>query len=270
VWLLVGVALRFATPGQAAFAQGDLEGRVLSSDRAPIRSAEILFTQLGRATTSDSLGRFAVRDLPSRDHLVVIRAVGFKPDTLTVAIREQQIVVRDFILQRFVAALGEVRVTGEATSPKLAGFDARRKQGIGHFIDRAMLEKMENRSTAGVLSTIPGLAVWHGTGVNAWAYSTRGISSNKCAFCKSSIFELLDKADIEHGARPACYMDVYVDGALVFQYGMTPPQSLFNINSIPPDQIAAIESYSSSAQIPAQYNRTSSTGCGVLIIWTRI
>ena len=64
-------------------------------------------------------------------------------------------------------------------------------------------------------------------------------------------------------------MDVYLDGALVYQYGMTSPQYLFDVNTIPPEQIAAIEIYSSASQIPAQYNRTSSAECGVLLIWTR-
>jgi carboxypeptidase family protein len=254
----------------SAAAQGDLEGRVISTEGTPIRAAEILILQLNRAITTDSLGRFVVRDLPSRDHRIVIRAVGFRPDTVTVAIQEQQVVVRDFALSRTVAALGEVRVTGEASSPKLAGFDARRRQGIGHFIDRPMLEKMQGRSTAAVLSTLPGMAVWHGTGLMAWAYSTRGSFANSCAFCKLTIDSLLNGYDVQRGARPACYMDVYVDGALVYQYGTRPPQDLFNINSIPPDQILGIESYVSTAQIPAQFNRTSTAGCGVLIIWTRI
>ena len=39
--------------------------------------------------------------------------------------------------------------------------------------------------------------------------------------------------------------------------------------SIPPAQIEAIEVYTSAAQIPAQFNKTSN-GCGVMVIWTRI
>jgi hypothetical protein len=63
-------------------------------------------------------------------------------------------------------------------------------------------------------------------------------------------------------------MDVYVDGALVYQYGINPPMPLFNVNSLPPDQIEAVEVYTSAVQIPAQFN-TAGSGCGVLVIWTR-
>jgi hypothetical protein len=64
-------------------------------------------------------------------------------------------------------------------------------------------------------------------------------------------------------------MDVYLDGSLVYQYGNTPPQPLFNMNDLAPSSIEGIEVYSSTSQVPAAYNRTSS-GCGVVLIWTRI
>ena len=63
-------------------------------------------------------------------------------------------------------------------------------------------------------------------------------------------------------------MDVYVDGTQVYQYGVKPPMPLFNVNSIPPEQIEGIEAYSSASQVPVRFNKTGS-GCGVLVIWTR-
>ncbi len=63
-------------------------------------------------------------------------------------------------------------------------------------------------------------------------------------------------------------MDVYVDGALAFDSTQA-ENGLFDVNSIPPAQIEAIEVYTSAAQIPAQFNKTSN-GCGVMVIWTRI
>jgi hypothetical protein len=43
---------------------------------------------------------------------------------------------------------------------------------------------------------------------------------------------------------------------------------LFNLNSISPSEIQAIEVYSVPSQIPPQYNKTSG-GCGVMLVWTR-
>ena len=63
-------------------------------------------------------------------------------------------------------------------------------------------------------------------------------------------------------------MDVYLDGILIWDEGQR-QQGLFDINSLDLGAIEGIEVYTSAAQIPAQYNRTSH-GCGVLLIWTRI
>jgi hypothetical protein len=70
------------------------------------------------------------------------------------------------------------------------------------------------------------------------------------------------------GARPACYVDVYIDGVIVFN-SAHPEAGLFDVNTMRPESVEAIEVYSSAAQIPARFNR-SSGGCGVMLIWTRI
>lgn len=42
----------------------------------------------------------------------------------------------------------------------------------------------------------------------------------------------------------------------------------FDLIAPPPEQIAAIEAYPGGATVPAQW-RTSSSGCGVIVVWTR-
>ena len=67
------------------------------------------------------------------------------------------------------------------------------------------------------------------------------------------------------GALPACYSDVYMDGVLV--YGGS-GSDLFDLNSLMPQMLEAIEFYASGSYVPAEYNRQGST-CGVLLFWTR-
>ena len=43
---------------------------------------------------------------------------------------------------------------------------------------------------------------------------------------------------------------------------------LFNLNTLNPQHIEAIEVYTSAAQIPTQFIRTGKD-CGVMAIWTR-
>jgi hypothetical protein len=150
---------------------------------------------------------------------------------------------------------------------KLAGFEERKALGIGHFVDRELLAKDENRRLGDVLaSNVPGLTIHRGSGMKSWAASGRATSGGKCAFCQPSRANL-DRADRAAGAPAACYMDIYLDGALVFNSAAT-QVPLFNLNSLHPNEIDAVEVYTSTAQIPAQYNRTAG-GCGVMLIWTR-
>lgn len=164
-------------------------------------------------------------------------------------------------------------VTTKAVPPeetgKMSQFYSRKKMGIGRFVDRVTIAKWEGRRTAELLETVGGMQIKRG-GMRAWVANGRA-SDVACAFCQAvDINELINPADFSSGARPACYMDVYLDGVLHFQYGMRPAQPLFDVNSIEPSSLEGIEVYSGTAQIPAQYNTQLSSGCGVLLIWTRV
>lgn len=264
-------AMVFTLP-RAASAQGDLIGRVMAEGPArALAGAEVRLPRAGRVATSDSLGGFQFLDLPAGPQLVEIRLAGFRTDSVTVDIPPLQSLVRDFVLSRPSQALAEVRVSGQArpTALGLAGFDARRQQGIGSFLDRDQLAKLENRSMTMIFASVPGLSVMHGTGTRGWAYSTRSVTTGRSVFSGATgPCDGLDTADCEAGARPHCYMDVYVNGALVYAHDRPSPMPLFDLSSIPAAQIEGVEVYSSAAQVPSEYNRTGAA-CGVVLIWTR-
>ncbi len=75
----------------------------------------------------------------------------------------------------------------------------------------------------------------------------------------------LSKRPAPIGAPDACYMSVYLDGALMWRSGSrsTPP----DLDSFPLHQLAAIEVFRSASEMPAQFN--SDAACGVLSMWTR-
>ena len=67
----------------------------------------------------------------------------------------------------------------------------------------------------------------------------------------------------------ACYSDVYLNGILIYDSSeRAPPMPLFNLNSMNPAEVEAIEVYTSAARIPVQYIKTSG-GCAVILIWSR-
>jgi hypothetical protein len=252
-----------------SWAQGEIDGRVVAADsgRPPIQGVEASIAKIGRNVLSDSSGRFRLKDVPPGEHLVVLRAFGFKAESSKVFVNRDEVVSWDVVLTRTVGAVLPERVVEAAAArppAKLVEFIERQRMGSGHFITRKDLEKAEGgmRLTGDVISTIPGVWARRG-GSKIWIASGRTRSTG-CAFCRT---QPLNRADSAAGARPACYMDVYVDGAQVYD-SRSPETGLFDVNTVPPDNIAGIEIYTSAVQIPVKYNKTSG-GCGVLLIWTR-
>ena len=236
----------------AASAQGSISGRVLAdSTRAPVAGAEIFLRGTTRVVTTDSAGKYSLRDLPRGVITLITRAVGFTPDSLRAEVFDDESVSRDVILKRSVTTLGEVRVREAAPAlvpAKLMAFEERRKAVAGgHFLDSTVIVKWENRKAGDLLSTVSGVDIQRQQGA-AYLTGSRATQSMRSG----------------PSARPVpCFMDVYLDGTPV---ALT--NTMFDINSISLVHVAAIEVYSSAANIPPQYNRTSS-GCGVVLLWTK-
>jgi len=259
-------------------AQGEITGRVLAADsgRPPVVGAEVSIARAQKRALTDSSGRFRLRDVPVGEHLVMLRAIGFAAESSKVMINPDESVSMELVLRRTTGTVLPERVVSAPESrpepAKLAEFAERRATGVGHFLTREQLEKAEGgkRQTGDVISQIPGVRVRRG-GNKIWVASARTPKVETCAFCPATIdtsaSSSLNAADFSAGARPACYMDVYVDGVMVFD-SRYPGNGLFDINTISPEHIAGIEVYSSALQVPAKYNRTGSS-CGVVLIWTR-
>lgn len=269
-WVAAVAGAIFIVPVRSD-AQAELAGSVLGvgETRVGIASAIIDAAGIGIRAVTDSAGRFRLTQLPAGTHRIVIRALGFAAETVHVTFAEGESLFRDFLLRPKLTTLDEVRV--EAAEPsrvpaKLVGFYERRRVGIGRFLDRDAIARFENRRTGDMLSMLPGITIRTGRS-KAWASGGRGLGTNQGAFAKEPKTAVLDGSDIAAGAQLACYMDVYLDGALVYNSSarLVP---LFDVNSIQPSEIEAVEVYAGAAQTPAQYNRTSG-GCGVLLIWTR-
>ena len=285
-WRVAAIALAYTLAHQSApsvvFAQAELQGRVLDeSARRPIAKAQVAIPRFNIGVTTDSLGRYRLERIPRGEHLVVTRAVGYRPDSTTTVFDGDEALVGDVVLK---VALNELPTVAIRANSKpipfghMAAFEERRANGIGRFLDRDLFAKNENRRLAEVLaSNVPGMTIHRGSGSKAWAATARSASTAKCAFCPTKRSDILDPADAAAGAPIACYSDVYLNGIIVYNSATgssssgtraPPPAPLFDLNSMSPTEIEAVEVYTSAAQIPAQYNKTSG-GCGVILIWSR-
>lgn len=253
------------------WAQGTVAVRVVTDSGArPIPDAYVGIPMLQRSAITDSTGRATLERVPDGVHRVVARAIGFRPDSVVIELTDgvtREVTLR---LHAHMPVLQEIRVTAPATRrpPKMVGFYERQERGIGRFLDREMLEKNEHRRTSDILNSVPGVYVRHGYTSKAWASSGRGVNAGGCPTCGTNpSLAALNPGDRLAGAGPACYMDVYLDGALVYNSSAR-YAPLFDLNSIGPGSIEAIEVYAAGSQLPAQFHRTGS-GCGAMLIWLR-
>jgi hypothetical protein len=252
-------------------AQGTIAVRVMTdSTGRPIADAYVGIPMLQRSAITDSTGRATLERVPDGTHRVVARAIGFRPDSVVIELIDGVTPDVTFRLRSHTPVLQEVRVSAAATRspPKMVGFYERQERGLGRFLDREVIAKNEHRRTSDILNTVPGVYVRYGYTSKAWASSGRGINASGCPTCGANpSLAAINPSDRTAGAGPACYMDVYLDGALVYNSAAR-YAPLFDLNSIGPGSIEAIEVYAAGSQLPAQFHRTGNA-CGAMLIWLR-
>jgi hypothetical protein len=269
-YVRLDIALDSGRAPRASFA-----GRVLtdSTDR-PIADAEVSILDVGLITSAGSNGAFRVLDIPAGDHKVRIRRIGYGAVDTVLHFAPGEALRRTIYLNR-INELAPTYVIGRMRDPAMDDFYENRRIGLGHFFDRDQVAKFEGLRTIDLLSQAPGIVTMRGKGSQGWVGSNGrvGTIANGVVLLPSNV-----TAD---GATVMCFATVYVDGMMVYQqkhvdvegriHGIpvsSKAEPLFDINSISPDQIEAVEYYSGPGQIPPRYMGLN-TQCGVLVIHTR-
>ena len=205
-------------------------------------------------TTTDQHGRFNLAVPETGTSVIGVRRLGYAPVELDVWIDSLSTTL-DLRVQLAPLATElapiEVQAEGGRTPPHLAGFEARRRMGFGRFADREQIEKWSPVVLTDVLQHLPGINVIPNPGY--------GVNGDRRRFLVES------SRIIGRIGGGSCAMQVYLDGMFV---GTTGPGDLPLDDLIPVHMIEAVEVYRSTAEIPAEFNRTGSD-CGVIVFWTR-
>lgn len=234
----------------------------------PLPNAEISFPKLGLTARSDSAGNFVIPGVPAGRFEVTFKLIGHEAITTMLNFLPGQKLEGDFLMKPLVTTLGnvEVKAAGNSGAPMsfaMLEFEARRKRGGGRFLTQDLMEKSENRLMSDLLLTkLPGLHA------NALGTSGRAMASGRSTVSISTETDQagkLDKFDRAQGIKLDCYLQILVNGAVMYQ--MVDGRPLFDINTISPAVVAGIEYYT-TAQTPPQYQSTGSQ-CGTILIWTR-
>jgi hypothetical protein len=222
---------------------GTVRGVVRGTDGKPLAGARVAILSGASESRTDDQGSFTLPQVPHGTHTLEARALGYLPGQEVVDIvvfRESR---ADFYLIDLRAVLIDtVRVAAarqlEATAR--AGFERRKRAGVGYFVDEAQIDSMRAFSFKDLLRSMPGVR-----------------------FVRSTSIEEQWREHIEFtfgGRSEPCLPSIYLDGTLLLS-GKTDLDVIIN-----PITIRRIEVYHRGVAIPAEF--ASSMQCGVLAIWT--
>ena len=265
--VLASVALGFALATSVAAQDATLNGRVVhKTSKGGIPGAEVRLTPRNAQLLTDSAGYFRFEKVMPGMVSLLVRRLGFAPESASFQVQPSDDLDLLIELEQSVQTLDTVTVA-EREVPlaerKLVGFYERKKIGVGRFIDPEVLAKEQHRRLGDLITSRAT-----GTRMVRSLLGTAGwIATNRRPGMTLGNRATVSETDRLRGADPRlCYADIYLDGAVAYSFGSL--AELFDINSIPISNLAAVEVYVGVSQIPLQYNKTGSV-CGVVLIWTK-
>lgn len=230
--------------GTRARPLGRLLGVFDDATGQPVAGAEVLNLATQVKAVTSVTGAVSIAGLVPGVTVLHIRKMGYASRMQTVMVSPTDTASVTVVLRPLAQELPEVRTSAtNTTSGKLSSFERHRAEGMGTFLTQAQLEKAQGRLTSDVFRTIPGMAVRPSLRSIAWYVATT-------------------RGDVRLGGG-MCFASVMVDGVMVYRGGQR--QTLFDINSIRPEEMAGVEFYAGSASMPIEYN----AGCALVVIWTR-
>jgi hypothetical protein len=223
----------------------------------PLGGAEIRVTGTEFSVRTDAAGQFELTEVPTGVSELGVRHLSFAPRQLVIMLSAgDTLALPDSVLTMGVVQLEPVVVEARAARHRrdLTEFETRREQGVGSFITRAEFETQGNPTVSSdVLRRMDGLSFAPGASfMQRWVITTRRGQSRGRVFI----------------TRPGqgCYPLVFLDGAFL---GTTSPIDGIDVDeSIPLNQVEAVEVYAGAAGMPLRFNRPGST-CGAIAFWTR-
>jgi hypothetical protein len=237
-YLLAAGLLLFAPATSHAQSARSLSGIVRDSAGHAVPSAEVRARGNVLVARSDDSGRFHVPQMPVGARGVFVRRLGFVPQRVLIPANPAG--TTDSIAVTLIAvatALPSVTALAQHDSISrhvLAEFWTRKARGFGKFITRDDIDRRGGMHFTDLVRTVPSVIIQNHRG------------RPEIRFSRSMIRD--------------CPPQYWVDGV---------PLERGSADEFTPDNVEAIELYSSPATTPPQYATRSMT-CGTILIWSRL
>ena len=246
------IALANSLVGQAQRdSSATLVGRILdATDSGPVANAGIHIAGTELVARSDGRGRFRLSGIPGGRREIEARYFRYSPTKDTVMFVAGDSLRLDIYLKRLPQMLSELVIHGRGYRVP-HGFESvyeRGARGWGTFITREQIDSVAPKDVKTMFEGIKGVFV-----------NQEGVYFNRCY------------------GNPAMwgeYAEVWFDGQRItnFESSHGDPRDPRMMNSfletLPPTEIQAIEVYTSSVNIPAEFTAGGSP-CAVIAIWRK-
>lgn len=215
---------------------GAVTGTVKDDLGAPIQGVEVSVPNVAPVRT-DSAGKFLLASLPPGSTDVLFRRLSFSPIALTILVPRDDTTEVDVTLTVVAQQLKGVVVQEDAKHIRqLDDFEARRKQGNGHFITRHQIEARNPMLLSDMMRSVPGALLIPDGSRSVLRFARNG--------------------------RMNCPPQYFIDGVQATGY---------NIDDMPVGDVEGVEIYAGPSVLPPEFNKFHSTvACGAVIIWTRL
>jgi TonB family protein len=211
---------------------GAVSGLVTDPTGVPIAGAEVVALGSASTATTGEAGEFRIGAVALGPALLVARRLGFRPETVTVAVVASGTSIR-FALGIVPTVLEGIAVSGRRRfTGRLAGYYERlAARTQGYFITRDDIDRGNPRQLTDVLRRAPGVEIVRGSRLR--------LRGRNCA--------------------PLVWID-----------GVSMPAGEVELNTFAPSSLEGIEIYMTASGAPGRYQATGDESrCGTVLLWSR-
>ena len=235
--LLAALTSTRGLPAQGEKSPPRLVGVVRDSLGTPVVGAQLIGPTITVRAVTGPDGRYVMTNVVGLVQIDV-RRLGFRPRSIEARVAASGTTTLDIVLIALPTSLPTVVIRDhhEASDSRLAGFNERRAQRVGHFITRDQIERERVYGLIDLLRNEPSVRVTTLRGGRGRSIVLRGMN---------------------------CPPLVVVDG---FPASAGP----FDLDMIDLSSVEGIEIYSSAASVPSELmGPRGLEQCGVIAIWSR-
>jgi hypothetical protein len=229
-----------------------LRGTLRDAAGRPVRDAMIGVSGSTARVRTDSAGAFRLDQIPAGTRTIDVRSIGSAPATVSLDFATNATRDTTLTLGRMAQELKTIAVEGQTMSVMDGdGFETRRQHALGTYVIQADIAKHSYPDLAAVLRDTKGITIE--------CNATKRLQGVPC-------MPIAYMIGISNYSQVRCMPNYFLDGA---PYRVAGPTGFSDFSfTLPVATIRGIEVYTTPGSIPAQYDLTSSTGCGSIVIWT--